>query len=262
VIGHGGYKVLYPENTLSSFRAAFAAGADGIECDIQRTSDGRYAVIHDPDIRRVAGSNLAVDAMSLSELQGFDAGRGERVPAPEDLLSEIPSDALLDLELKGETLSVKDCRRILWRIQSRIDPGCLMVSSFCPRLLFHFRRVGVITGLLIGAATADLGILRLSFILLRLRPRLLNVPIQIFHFLGRRKAWILVRLFRLLGFSLLFWTVNREQDLDEIRGLAEAIVTDDVGSMLGFLSALGHPPETSRLTYERTSIASRSGFSR
>ena len=39
VLGHRGYRAKYPENTLLAFGKAFEAGADGIECDVQKCAD-------------------------------------------------------------------------------------------------------------------------------------------------------------------------------------------------------------------------------
>ncbi|MGH8675564.1 MAG: glycerophosphodiester phosphodiesterase family protein, partial [Burkholderiales bacterium] len=45
-IAHRGASGTFPENTLSAFRAAIAAGADMCELDVQRTRDGTIVVIH------------------------------------------------------------------------------------------------------------------------------------------------------------------------------------------------------------------------
>src|SRR5262245_48047889 len=37
----------YLENTLAAMEAAFAAGADIVELDVQPTTDGHFAVLHD-----------------------------------------------------------------------------------------------------------------------------------------------------------------------------------------------------------------------
>jgi len=41
-----------PENSPSAFAAALAKGM-GIECDVQRSSDGRAIVFHDEDLARL-----------------------------------------------------------------------------------------------------------------------------------------------------------------------------------------------------------------
>jgi glycerophosphoryl diester phosphodiesterase len=47
VVGHRGAAREEPENTLASFARAVALGADGVEADICRTSDGHFVVWHD-----------------------------------------------------------------------------------------------------------------------------------------------------------------------------------------------------------------------
>ena len=45
IIAHRGASYLAPENTLSAFRKAMEIGADGVEMDVQQTSDKKL-VIH------------------------------------------------------------------------------------------------------------------------------------------------------------------------------------------------------------------------
>jgi glycerophosphoryl diester phosphodiesterase len=47
IIGHRGAPRLARENTVESFRAARAAGADMVELDVRRTAEGEMAVHHD-----------------------------------------------------------------------------------------------------------------------------------------------------------------------------------------------------------------------
>ena len=57
VWAHRGASAAERENTVAAFAAAVAFGADGIELDVRRTSDGRPAVHHDavlPDGRPLA----------------------------------------------------------------------------------------------------------------------------------------------------------------------------------------------------------------
>jgi glycerophosphoryl diester phosphodiesterase len=48
IFGHRGSPFEAPENTLASFRAAAAAGADGIELDVRWGDGGELLVHHDP----------------------------------------------------------------------------------------------------------------------------------------------------------------------------------------------------------------------
>jgi glycerophosphoryl diester phosphodiesterase len=58
VLGHRGASHAEPENTLAAFAKARALGADGVELDARRTSDGCVVVHHDP---QVVGFGLIID---------------------------------------------------------------------------------------------------------------------------------------------------------------------------------------------------------
>ena len=65
----------------------------------------------------------------------------------------------------------------------------------------------------------------------RLRPDYLNLPILMFEMLGRRRALLLTRVMRALGFSLAFWTVNSQAEAAMVTKLARVIITDEVESI-------------------------------
>lgn len=107
VIGHRGAAAEYPENTLSSLRAAaHCAGVQAVECDIQLSREGTPVVIHDPDLRRIAGRRERVADLTGADLGRIDAGAwfgaafaGEPVPRLDEVLAALPG-ARLWLELK------------------------------------------------------------------------------------------------------------------------------------------------------------------
>ena len=47
VIGHRGFAARFPDNSLAGVRAAFAAGADGVEVDVRPCADGEWVCHHD-----------------------------------------------------------------------------------------------------------------------------------------------------------------------------------------------------------------------
>jgi glycerophosphoryl diester phosphodiesterase len=233
VLGHRGYRAKYPENTLLAFSKAIECGADGVECDIQKSADGRYVVIHDPRVDRVSDGSGEVGSMRMEELRRLDFGGGERIVELAELLSALPADSYLDLELKGETLSPADCALIEDILRSRIRKRRLMISSFQSPLLYHFRRRGYTVGLLIGDEIASRGIGGLMGLLLRLRPRYVNFPVEMVERLGERKARFLLRFLRALGFCILLWTVNDVERARDIIDFADILVTDEVEKILG-----------------------------
>ena len=74
VIGHRGASGLSPENTLTAFRLAMALGADGVEMDVQLSSDGQPVVIHDKRVDRTTGGVGAVERFTANQLAQLDAG--------------------------------------------------------------------------------------------------------------------------------------------------------------------------------------------
>ena len=209
LLGHRGLHVRHPENSLAAFSAALETGADGIECDVQKTPAGEYVIMHDRPDPSAAGRAPSLDAM----------------------LDSLPAGAYLNLELKADTLGASDCAPILESVRRRRHPGPLLVSSFEPRLLYHFKDNGVPVGLLIGEEARDLGVIGALQVLRRLRPEYLNLPILMFEVLGRRRARALIAACRLMGFSLAFWTVNTEEELALVRRFSRIIITDNVPSM-------------------------------
>lgn len=131
-IAHRGGAGLWPENTLSAFKQAAAAGFDGAELDVQLTSDGKLVVFHDfhlkPELcRNRDGRWIGVRERRLirnlraSELQEFDVGRvrprtlyaqrhrvmhprdGEPIPLLSDVLAAVRTrrpDFKLFIEIK------------------------------------------------------------------------------------------------------------------------------------------------------------------
>lgn len=74
ICAHRGLSGVMPENTLPSFAAAIALGADEIEFDVRLTSDLKMVVCHDDDINRVSDRKGAVESYTLDALMRFNAG--------------------------------------------------------------------------------------------------------------------------------------------------------------------------------------------
>jgi glycerophosphoryl diester phosphodiesterase len=69
-------QVPYLENTLPSLRAAFDAGADEAEIDVQLTRDGQLAVFHDATLDCRTDGTGTVGEHTLDELRRLDVGYG------------------------------------------------------------------------------------------------------------------------------------------------------------------------------------------
>jgi len=107
IVAHRGASADAPENTLASIRLGYERGADAAECDVHLTSDGRIAVIHDPDTLRTTGQGLQVARTPWARLSTLDAGAwkgerfaDERIPLLATLLAAIPDGKRLLVEIK------------------------------------------------------------------------------------------------------------------------------------------------------------------
>jgi glycerophosphoryl diester phosphodiesterase len=108
IVGHRGASGLAPENTLAAFQAAADLKIDGVEFDVQRTTDGHLIVFHDDELDRTTDGQGAVYDRTLAEIKVLDAGvkfdprfRGERIPTLEETFELLrPTNLLLFVELK------------------------------------------------------------------------------------------------------------------------------------------------------------------
>jgi glycerophosphoryl diester phosphodiesterase len=109
VIAHRGASGHAPENTLAAFRLATESGADFFELDCRLTKDNAVVILHDADLERIAGHKVDAAALTLAEVQAFDAGSwyskdfaSERVPTLLQSLDAATPDCGVYLEIKGE----------------------------------------------------------------------------------------------------------------------------------------------------------------
>ena len=69
MIAHRGVSGLEKENTCPAFVAAGVKSYYGIETDVHVTKDGKYIVIHDDDLQRVAGVDMSVENSTFADLR-------------------------------------------------------------------------------------------------------------------------------------------------------------------------------------------------
>lgn len=108
VFAHRGASGYAPENTLEAFALAIRQGADGIELDVQLSSDGVPVVIHDETIDRVTDKTGYVKDYTLQELKElavlkdrFPAYSQSKIPTLKEVLEAVkPSGIQVNIELK------------------------------------------------------------------------------------------------------------------------------------------------------------------
>ena len=96
VEGHRGYRAVYPENTLISYRKAIELGVDAIEFDVWLSKDGVPVIMHDANTLRITGKDALITEQTLAELKSLDAGShkgaefaGEQIPTLLEILQMV-----------------------------------------------------------------------------------------------------------------------------------------------------------------------------
>jgi len=101
---HRGVSALMPENTLPSFAAALALGADEIEFDVRITKDQKLVVSHDPHLERISSGNGLVSDHTLEELLGMNIGgrHGWDVGfcTPEEVFRQLANRIVFNIHIK------------------------------------------------------------------------------------------------------------------------------------------------------------------
>lgn len=78
LIAHRGYTLHYPENTQAAIEAAVSVGACCVEFDIQLTADGVPVLLHDADLKRMAGNAQCIHDLTLAQARQFTFGEATR----------------------------------------------------------------------------------------------------------------------------------------------------------------------------------------
>ncbi len=121
IVAHRAGGAIGPENTLAALDEAIRSRAVMAEIDVRLTHDGELVVLHDANLRRVAGVNHAIHSLTLAQARGYDVGRmfsaefaGERIPTLGEMLTRARGKMEMMIEIKtGEPEAVLQAVRDL-----------------------------------------------------------------------------------------------------------------------------------------------------
>lgn len=82
---HRGLNAIEPENTLPAFKAACEAKYNYVEFDIEPTSDGKWIVMHDDDLRRTTNGHGKITERTLAEVSALKIDNGANIENYTDL---------------------------------------------------------------------------------------------------------------------------------------------------------------------------------
>lgn len=231
LLGHrGAADIAHPENTVAAVERALRAGADGVEVDVRLTRDGHLVCLHDPSLRRVAGVQRDVAAMSAAEVAEVRLPGGHALPTLEDLV-EAAGDARLVIEMKTKVWPARlraataaalgdGLRRlgVTWRSD-------VVVSSFDRYALGAVRRVSSVRTAVLSRPSVPAG----TAVRWALDGGHDEAHPHVRSLLFAPPS--LVRDAHALGLAVTAWTVDRPGDLRELadRGV-DAAICDDPGA--------------------------------
>jgi len=211
-----------PENSLAALRRAIAEGADAAEIDVQRTANGSIVVVHDRDLRRMAGVPLVIAESTLAQLREADIGKsvgpefaGERVATLDEFIDAARGKIRLSVELKyygrGDPVLAQETAQAL-RSADFADQSNVISLDYAGLQQVRQLDPAQKLGFLVSASVGDLTGLDVDFLSVsqsNLTPQL------------RRRA-------DARGMTIAVWTVNRRDDVIRMIALgADDIVTDD-----------------------------------
>lgn len=226
LIAHRGAPRERPENTLPSFIRALELGADGIELDVQRSSDGILVVHHDEVPRAIAPSGkLAgrrIDRLTFDELQGFAVGGSALIPTLDEVLAVVKGRARLFIELKCTGAE----EGVVRAIRASVAPGSCAVHSFDHAAVrrVHEMAPEIRCGILFDRAPVDLAAAMRESGALDVWPQWALVDAA------------LVDAVHAAGARVIPWTVNRVEAARSLTALGvDAICTDVLPEIRGAL---------------------------
>jgi glycerophosphoryl diester phosphodiesterase len=218
VLAHRGFIQGGVENTLPALQAAAQAGADRVEFDVMETKDSKFVVMHDANLKRLAGKNLNVKDLTQDELTKITVRAGgmeAKIPSLEEWIQlsiQLNLPQLLEIKLHGgET------------------------PDLVPRLLAVLDRAGVTEHYTYHTLSREV-----VEELKRLRPQLVvgfivpinfggvpNVPADFIVIEQQSYSPRFVRQAWAAGYNVIVWTVDDEQHMrDYMDAAVDGIITD------------------------------------
>ena len=106
-IAHRGYVAKGVENSIEALEGAAEVGADYVEFDIILTKDNKFVVMHDYNLKRLAGLNKRVQDMNFDEVVGLTIKQGDytsKIPSLEEFVTkakELSMNLVIELKPHG-----------------------------------------------------------------------------------------------------------------------------------------------------------------
>ena len=221
IFGHRGAPLIKPENTIASFEVALSQNVDGIELDIQLTSDGKIIVFHDFTIIDHHQKEHLIKNLSFNDIQSLCPKI--IIPTLNDVCQIFPSDKILNIEIKSQNLHNKLI--VEQTIQTITKHGLndnSIISSFNPFVLLTIKKINsqIKIGLLWSQSPTTPWFVT-HYSANQLEPYSFHASI---HYMNDKIAnWVIKN-----NMKLFFYTINTESELNKAKLFnADGIFSDD-----------------------------------
>jgi glycerophosphoryl diester phosphodiesterase len=218
VVAHRGFIQGGVENTLPALQAAADAGADRVEFDVLQTKDGKFVVMHDTNLRRLAGQNLNVKDLTQDELTKITVRAGgmeAKIPTLEEwirLSIQLNLPQLLEIKLHGgETPDMVP--RLLAVLDQAGVTEHYTYHTLSREVVEELKRLRpqLVVGFIVPINFGGIPDVKADFIV---------IEQQSYSSRFVRQAWA-------SGYNVIVWTVDDEQQMREyIDAAVDGIITD------------------------------------
>lgn len=128
VCAHRGFSGALPENSLASFGAAVALGAEEIEFDLWQTKDGVLVSAHDITLERISNGTGKIYDYTLEELEKLDFGakhsekfKGLKIATFEQILKKFACQTIMNIHVKEQEDDKK---------RERVEKICALIKKY------------------------------------------------------------------------------------------------------------------------------------
>ena len=199
-VGHRGARAYAPENTLTSFKKALEIGVDAVELDVRKTKDNQLVVIHDANVKRTTDGEGLVSELTLKEIKGFSAEKGEKIPTFQEALDFLDKKVKVFIELKEAGVE----EQVLSKVHERGLGKSVVIVSFLEDALKKVRELDkdIETGLIYAKHKNPVKAA------LELKANYLLAFYRFTHTANVQKA-------HQNGLKVIVWTINKPEEVEE-----------------------------------------------
>ncbi len=220
IIGHRGAPVLAKENTMESFKSAFKAGLNGIELDVQLSSDNKLVVFHDYFVKHPEIPVNAIINIPYNKIVNIS---DNIIPLLSEVIQIIPEGSFINIEIKSNhIINTGIEKEVLEEIKKGGIESTCIVSSFNPFVLWRIKKFAPnITTSFLWTADNNESIMNSPLWVWFCRPDGFHADIR--HIDDKLIHWI-----RRKNLFALAYTVNSQEHLSKAKNLLlDGIFTDD-----------------------------------